>query len=107
MLRGLGFQDIRQRKVHVPVSPWSPDEKYREVGALNLRSELAVAAPVSHVALREGLGWPQTEVDVLVNAMKRDLQNTALQGYTSMYVRCPIIFIIATRGNLEECSLLS
>lgn len=85
ILQDLGFRHLRQRRLDVPINAWSTeDERYREIGALSLRSELAVLRPLSHVALCEGLGWPQVEVDALVDAVARDMQDEALRGYISM-----------------------
>lgn len=80
----LGFHGIEQRRFGVPMNSWSSDPKYHRLGLMNGRNNFEAATPLSYATISKGLGWSVEETDKIVSAMKKDMENTRIQGYTSM-----------------------
>lgn len=80
----LGFEGIEQRRFGVPMNSWPTDQKYRRLGLMNGRNNFEAATPLSYATISKGLGLSIEETDKVVNAMKKDMENTRIQGYTSM-----------------------
>lgn len=84
MLRDLGFENIKQRKIDVPMNAWSSDRRLKRVGTMNKQNNIAAIGPLSYTVLCEGLGQSREEVDRLITAVKKDLENESLRGFMSM-----------------------
>jgi hypothetical protein len=87
MLERLGFVEIREQVIQVPLNPWHKDPHMKEIGrwynlGLTQGLEALTLAPMMRV-----LEWPRPEVDKLIMDAKREICTKRIHAYNNMYVR--------------------
>lgn len=79
MLEAVGFVNVQQKLVKVPVGAWPTDEKHKKIGRLNLANGVDFVDGLSKKLLHGVAGMPMEEVVELDAAVKVHLLNPAVQ----------------------------
>lgn len=75
MLTDVGFVDVQEVPVRLPIGPWHSDLKQKKIGNFGRANVLDGIEGFSTKILHSGLGMSMEEVDQLVAALKRDFLN--------------------------------
>lgn len=79
MLTAVGFVDVCEVPVRLPIGPWHADLTQKKMGNLGRANALDGLEGFSTKILQAGLGLPVEEVRRLVAALKRDFQDDEMR----------------------------
>ncbi|KIW18532.1 hypothetical protein PV08_02820 [Exophiala spinifera] len=95
-MRDAGFEDVTERRFHVPVGSWPRDHRLKELGRVNrLQWEEGIEA-WTMMLLTSILGWAPAEVQVYLSRMRAGLRNPRIHAYQDVYDFRPKILIFKT-----------
>ncbi|EQB44153.1 hypothetical protein CGLO_17127 [Colletotrichum gloeosporioides Cg-14] len=77
-VKDAGFQNISHSRLKVPVGPWPKDRRYSDLGAMNLTQLLDGLEGFSMRVFCGILGQTQTEAQVLLAAVRKELKTRHL-----------------------------
>ncbi|KAH6880796.1 S-adenosyl-L-methionine-dependent methyltransferase [Thelonectria olida] len=80
-----GFVDVVVTSFKWPTNPWPRDKKYKELGAWNNQNLAIGVEGVTMAPLTRGLGWTQSEVNVFLTEVRKELNNRAIHAYWPIY----------------------
>lgn len=71
-----GFENIGHHKFLLPIGPWAKDQRYRELGLMNLAQILEGLEAFTMRTFCGVLGWTRTEAEVLLAEVRKELKTT-------------------------------
>lgn len=81
MLEKIGFEDIAQIRHDVPLNQWVPDPELQKLSEASYKNIVIALRPFSTSTLGYGLGWATEQIDVLLEEVRKDLENTDFHCY--------------------------
>ncbi|PGH11709.1 hypothetical protein AJ79_04732 [Helicocarpus griseus UAMH5409] len=86
LLQNAGFQNITHRQWKMPTGPWPKDKDLKTLGAYNLLQLLEGFEGFSLAPFTRALGWTADEVQILVEGVKKDIQNPKIHSQFDFHV---------------------
>ncbi|EON95636.1 putative umta methyltransferase family protein [Phaeoacremonium minimum UCRPA7] len=84
-LRSVGFVDVQEEIRKVPIGSWPKDPTLKEIGKVQAFQESQLIESYTPGIFSRVLGWGETEIQVLISKVKRDLKNPAFHLYLPVY----------------------
>ncbi|KAJ5731417.1 uncharacterized protein N7483_005925 [Penicillium malachiteum] len=81
-----GFEDVRDEVYKVPSSTWPRDPIQKQIGRYNLCSLLMAVEAYSLALFTRVLGWSNTETQVFLAGVRRDLKNPDVHTYCNLHI---------------------
>ncbi|CZT00557.1 related to methyltransferase [Rhynchosporium agropyri] len=86
MLQEIGFVDINEQIIKVPLNPWENDPQLKDIGrwynlGLTQGLDALTTAPLTRM-----FGWSKVDVDRLVANVKREICSKKLHVYCNMHI---------------------
>ncbi|KAG0154688.1 hypothetical protein PDIDSM_256 [Penicillium digitatum] len=81
-----GFEDVRDEVYKVPSSVWARDPVQKEIGRYNQCSLLMAVESYSLALFTRVLGWSNSETQVFLAGVRKDLKNPAVHTYCNLHV---------------------
>ncbi|KAH0536012.1 hypothetical protein FGG08_007095 [Glutinoglossum americanum] len=85
-LKGAGFQNITHKQFKLPAGAWPKDKHFKEVGSCNLLQLLEGFEAFSLAPFTRALGWSADEVQLLLNGVRKDVQNPKVHSLYDLHV---------------------
>lgn len=79
------MHDLTGRRTQLPIGTWPKDPKLREIGRAQSFQELQVVDSYTPGILKRVFNWTETEIQVFVAKVKRDLKDQAIHLYLPVY----------------------
>ena len=83
-----GFINIREVKLKVPLGPWPKDPELKQIGMTDLVQLLDGLEGFSLKTL-EAVGWSQSEIEVFLASVRREMKSGKFHAYAPLYVLRP------------------
>lgn len=84
-MREIGFEDVTEKRVYVPVNPWARGKKNKLLGAISLQNLSEGITSMSTAAFTRLLGWSTERLDVFLAKVRNDLENKHCHAYGLVY----------------------
>lgn len=84
-MRDVGFVDVVEHKLLVPVSPWARGKKNKILGAISLQNMTEGVASMSTAPFTRILGWTQERLEAFLVGVRDDLRSRAVHAYGVVY----------------------
>ncbi|KAJ5719829.1 hypothetical protein N7493_006707 [Penicillium malachiteum] len=81
-----GFEDVRDEVYKVPSSTWPRDPIQKQIGRYNLCSLLMAVEAYSLALFTRVLGWSNTETQIFLAGVRRDLKNPEVHTYCNLHI---------------------
>lgn len=85
LLQQTGFGNIVELKYAVPTNTWPPGRQSQRIGSLQKTNTLQVIDVFSFGVFSQGLGWSKEALDKLLAEVRKDIENTRIHSYSSLY----------------------
>ncbi|KAK3954202.1 S-adenosyl-L-methionine-dependent methyltransferase [Pseudoneurospora amorphoporcata] len=80
-LKAAGFINIQSKKYRMPLSPWSQDERMKEMGLYVLGALHSDVEGVVQYMFGNVMGWTQEEIKAFAVHMRHELKDNSIHGY--------------------------
>ncbi len=80
-LSNQGFANVQEKFIQWPCGPWPEDEAGKKLGRLQIQNLLIALQGLSTMLLTKWLGWTKEEVEVLLQEVRRDLDDLGQHTY--------------------------
>jgi hypothetical protein len=77
-----GFVNVQESIFRLPLNPWHPDQKLKELGTWQLMNFLDGVEGLT--LFTEVLKWPKMEVDVFLAQVRKDVTNRNIHAYFNL-----------------------
>jgi hypothetical protein len=84
-MRDVGFVDVVEYKLLVPVSPWARGKKNKILGAISLQNMMEGVSSMSTAPFTRILGWTQERLEVFLVGVRDNLSTKAVHAYGVLY----------------------
>lgn len=84
-MRELGFEDVTEKLVYVPVNAWAKGKKNKLLGAMALQNMLEGIESLSSAAFTRILEWDQMRLETSLDGVREDLMNKDIHAYGIIY----------------------
>lgn len=84
-MRALGFEDVTEKRVYVPINTWARGRKNKLLGATSLADLSDGIAALSTAAFTRVLGWSQEKLEAFLVKVLDDLKNKDIHAYGIVY----------------------
>ncbi|PGG97787.1 hypothetical protein AJ79_09085 [Helicocarpus griseus UAMH5409] len=84
-MKKAGFINVKTEQRILPFGPWAKDEKLKELGRYHQLQMFQAIGAYSYAPFTRTLGWTPEEVEVLAEAVRKDLQDRTVHGYTKIH----------------------
>lgn len=84
-LRDVGFEDVTEKRVYVPVNPWARGKKNKLLGAISNQNMSEGIASLSTAAFTRILGWSQQQLEVFLVGVRDNLSDKNIHAYGTVY----------------------
>ncbi|KAF2820505.1 S-adenosyl-L-methionine-dependent methyltransferase [Ophiobolus disseminans] len=84
-MRGMGFVDVHEKVVKVPIGPWPKDARMKEIGRYQREHMVLGIEPYTLGFIGKVLGWSEAECRVLIAKVTDDVRNKAFHLYIRFY----------------------
>ncbi|PWY70970.1 hypothetical protein BO70DRAFT_389714 [Aspergillus heteromorphus CBS 117.55] len=84
-MRDVGFVDVQERVVKVPVNPWPGDSHLKMIGSWSETNIMEAVAGWSYKPLSI-LGWSKPEIEVFLVDVRKSVQNREVHAYLNYHV---------------------
>ncbi|KAJ6172300.1 hypothetical protein N7470_001367 [Penicillium chermesinum] len=81
-----GFEEVRDEVFKVPSSSWPDDPIQKQIGRYNLCSLLMAVESYSLALFTRVLGWSNTQTQVFLAGVRRDLKNPEVHTYCNLHI---------------------
>lgn len=85
-LKDAGFKNVVHQKFKLPVGPWAQDARLRQIGLYNLTQTLDGLEAFSLRLYCDVLGWTETEAQVLLANVRKELKTGKIHCYLEFHV---------------------
>ncbi|KAK1773907.1 S-adenosyl-L-methionine-dependent methyltransferase [Copromyces sp. CBS 386.78] len=80
-MKAAGFINIQSKKYRMPLSPWSQDERMKQIGLYVLAALHSDVEGVVQYMFGNVMGWTQEEIKAFAVHMRRELKDNSIHGY--------------------------
>ncbi|KAJ5093838.1 hypothetical protein N7456_009699 [Penicillium angulare] len=84
-MKDVGFVDVEQRKLMMPINTWPTDEYLSHLGGISERNFLDALSGWSYKPFL-ALGWSKVEIEVFLVDVRKSIQNRNIHAYMEYYV---------------------
>lgn len=84
-MRDVGFIDVVEHKLLVPVSPWARGKKNKILGAISLQNMIEGVSSMSTAPFTRILGWTQERLESFLVGVKDNLSSKEVHAYGIIY----------------------
>ena len=81
----VGFEDVTEKLVYVPVNPWPKGRKNKVLGEMSQRNLYEGLGAMGQAAFMRILGWEKEKCDAFIEEARRDLVNPGCHAYCVVY----------------------
>ncbi|KAL1966262.1 hypothetical protein VTN77DRAFT_4615 [Rasamsonia byssochlamydoides] len=81
-----GFKNVVQEEYKLPQSPWSEDEKLKQIGVFQQHNLLEALGPYTYALFTRFLNWKREEIEVLLAGARKEIKDLSHHLYTKLYV---------------------
>ncbi|KAM5341798.1 hypothetical protein ACJ41O_014829 [Fusarium nematophilum] len=85
-LEKAGFVDIQQEILKIPIGAWPKDPTLKEIGKFQSVQELQAVDTYTPGIFGRVLGWSETEIQVFIAKVKKDLSDPSIHLYLPTYI---------------------
>jgi len=80
-----GFVNVVENRFVLPSNSWPRDRKHKNVGSWNCENMYEAVTSISLMLFTNFLGWSAAEVEVFLVGVRKDLRNTRIHAYWTIY----------------------
>lgn len=85
-MKDVGFVDVTETRLYVPVNPWAKGKKNKLLGAISYQNMSEGIASLSTAAFTRILGWDQPRLEVFLAKVREDLGSKDVHAYGIVYI---------------------
>ncbi|KAH8648780.1 S-adenosyl-L-methionine-dependent methyltransferase [Tricladium varicosporioides] len=79
--RDAGFEDVVEKRVKMPASPWPKEKRLKLVGAFEVHNLLRGLSGMSLRMFSRAYGWSQEQIELFLMTVRKDAANTRYHAY--------------------------
>lgn len=84
-MREVGFEDVTEHRIYVPVNPWARGKKNKLLGAISQQNLLEGVESMSTAVFTRILGWSPEKLAELLTGVRANLENKGVHAYGVVY----------------------
>jgi len=84
-MREVGFEDVTEHRIYVPVNPWTRGRKNKLLGAISQQNLLEGVESMSTAAFTRILGWSPDKLAELLTGVRANLEDKGIHAYGIVY----------------------
>jgi len=84
-MREIGFEDVTEHRIYVPVNPWARGKKNKILGAISQQNLLEGVESMSTAAFTRILGWSPEKLAELLTGVRANLEDKGVHAYGVVY----------------------
>lgn len=97
-MREIGFEDVKEYRIHVPVNPWARGEKNKVLGAMSQQNLVGGVEGMSTALFTRALGWTPEKVTELLTDVRANIADRRIHAYG-------VVYFVHGRKPLQRASL--
>lgn len=84
-MRDVGFIDVVEHKLLVPIGPWARGKKNKILGAKSLQNMIEGVSSMSTAPFTRILGWTQERLETFLAGVRDNLSSEGVHAYGVFY----------------------
>ncbi|KAI9799607.1 MAG: hypothetical protein M1833_003922 [Piccolia ochrophora] len=86
LMEDVGFVDVEEHVLKLPVGPWPKDERLKKVGMFEMMNMLEGVGALSMMLFTRALGWSREKVELFLVDVRNNVKDRTVHSYYSFYV---------------------